>query len=813
MTMSLLGDKSNNCLASLRKVCRKNYMTICEIDNVLTERECADIIDATSVCNFQDMGRKYDPKKDRNNSRLLILDPDLAKHLWSQIETVLLRVTKDNDITLCPLGFDVSRGNWEFCGLNEGVRINKYSSEKSEYFALHKDAQYCPSGDKRSIFSLILYLNDGFQGGETHFYLPKNVKQQTKAMTIKEEIDSEGGLQHGFDSVNIIPRAGLAVVFSQNILHESTPLVVQETQDFKFILKTDVMLKRKNRPFGFSVSLEEKRDYFECLNYFRQAQQKELEGKINDASYLYELALSLRYCYPAALKNAERSATSDETASPTNIFPTCVWENIFTHLNGQDAERLVYAFPVLNSIKKLQDARSYSKLEATPISKRPMFYPKVDLQHGIYTCFEFPDADFFKINEEGCCRVAAMYSFFLLGHASSNAMYTVRFNPDTQEVCALPLDRLLWDVFYNQPCYGAIYKVKQQGKAKDVYEDFVASVDRNYMTLRHNVEFLGVDVADMFRTETKLFKDSQSSDDSSEKMSSEEYEGDKEDIGTDVSPKEKKVKSGQVENEGKETGYSEYNAIYVGGEVDTTVKNDIFLRMLDTVGSLRALNLQNFESDETLRDLLFEMCDCLYYGLATEPIKVSYLKELLNRSDNHTSVSATLVSTLNHPLTINGNSLCFCGFSDMVKGEMLGEGSEQFSDMCEVSMYNHLVFDFQECQLIVEHICEEVLGGKDCSPCYLRAVLNNHVKSQSEAKVEKALTYGDLKHFTVRIAPLAHPYVPFNHASCECVFPSFEINEYVNLKDYPYLNHIHLITQEIDDKMYVWSVYGGIVAL
>ena len=810
MALSLLKDQSNNCLAFLRRFHRNNDTIICEIDNILTKRECTEIIDASSACNFQDMGRKYDPNKDRNNSRLLVLDPDLAKYLWSQIEAVLLRVIRDNDITLCPLGFDVLRGNWEFCGLNEGIRMNKYSSKANEYFALHKDAQYCPSGDRRSIFSLILYLNDSFRGGETNFYLPKNIKQQAKAMTTDEEIEAEGGLQKGFDSVNIVPRTGSAVVFSQNILHESTPLVMLEAPEYKIILKTDVIVRRRDKPFGFSVSLEEKKDYFECLNYFRQAQQKELEGKINDASYLYELALSLRYCYPAALKNTEHSSLGILKASPTNIFPACVWENIFTHLNGQDAERLVYAFPDLNPIKRLQDERFNFKLEAIPVSKRPMFYPKIDLQHGIYTCFEFSDANFFEENQEGCCRVAAMYSFFLLGHSPTNALYTVRFNPDTQEVCVVPLDRLLWDVFYNQPCYGTIYKVKQQGKVKDAYEDFVASVDRNYMALRHYAEFTGVDVSDTFRTETKVFKDSRITDDNSDGKSDDESHDDSEDTDLNL---EKMVGKEKVKIEGEKGGNGECNAIYVGGEVGTDVKNDIFLRMMDTVGSFRALDLHNDENHDDVRKLLYGMSDCLNYGLFTEPLKDSYLKEVLNRSNDHTSVSAALVSSLNKPLTIDGEELCFCGFGDMIKGEMIGEGSEQLSDMCEVNIYNHLIFDFQECQLIVERIYGDIFSSKDCSPCHLRAVLNNHVKSQSKEKIEKALTYGDMKHFTVCIHPLSQPFVPFNHASCECVFPSFEVNEYVNLKDYPFLNHIHLITQEIDDKMYVWSVYGGIVAL
>ena len=106
------------------------------------------------------------------------------------------------------------------------------------------------------------YLNEGFQGGETHFYLPKIVKQETIAMTTEEEIKAEGGPQNGFDLVNIVPRTSLAVVFSQNVLHKSTPLEMQETPDYKLVLKTDVMLRRKDKPFGFSVSLEEKKDYF-----------------------------------------------------------------------------------------------------------------------------------------------------------------------------------------------------------------------------------------------------------------------------------------------------------------------------------------------------------------------------------------------------------------------------------------------------------------------------------------------------------------------------------------------------------------------
>ena len=211
LSMSLLKVKSRNCLTSLKEFHQKNSMSICEINNVLTKEECTDIFNASSICNFQDMDSKYDPKKDRNNSRLLVPESGLARHLWSRIKAVLLHVTQDNDITLCPLRFDVLRDHWEFCELNEGVRVNRYTSETGNYFAPHKDAQYCPSGDKRSFLSLILYLNEGFQGGETHFCLPKIVKQEAKAMITEEEIEAAGGLQNACDNVNIVPRTGFAL--------------------------------------------------------------------------------------------------------------------------------------------------------------------------------------------------------------------------------------------------------------------------------------------------------------------------------------------------------------------------------------------------------------------------------------------------------------------------------------------------------------------------------------------------------------------------------------------------------------------------
>ncbi|KAI8852845.1 hypothetical protein BC829DRAFT_46780 [Chytridium lagenaria] len=114
-------------------------------------------------------------------------------------------------------------------GPNDAVRINLFT-EKDGLFAPHLDAQYCPHADKRSLLSVVIYLTDSFEGGETRFYFPKDADTLetvalVKGLTVDEEIKHRGGLKEGYDCVSVKPRRGCAVVvFSQNLLHEGTPL-------------------------------------------------------------------------------------------------------------------------------------------------------------------------------------------------------------------------------------------------------------------------------------------------------------------------------------------------------------------------------------------------------------------------------------------------------------------------------------------------------------------------------------------------------------------------------------------------------------
>lgn len=94
--------------------------------------------------------------------------------------------------------------------LNERLRF--YAYEPGQGFPPHTDGYHEREGE-RSRLTLILFLNDNFDGGETIF----------------SELDEL-----------IRPSTGAALIFSHELWHEGRPV----TRGRKLILRTDVMFPR-----------------------------------------------------------------------------------------------------------------------------------------------------------------------------------------------------------------------------------------------------------------------------------------------------------------------------------------------------------------------------------------------------------------------------------------------------------------------------------------------------------------------------------------------------------------------------------------
>ncbi|CAF0988726.1 unnamed protein product [Rotaria sordida] len=266
----------------LNRVKEQDDLILIELGTLLSNHECDEILTNISKEKFENMSDKYDVQK-RNNSRLVVMDDQFAQTLWQRLKF-------SNKITKLvsnrkPLGFNV-QGDWEISGVNKAMRLNKYRHD--EHFAPHKDAQYAPSGDERSLLSLIIYLNDNYEKGETKFYFPKAApKFNMKGLTIEEEIQAYGGLENGYECVSIKPKKGYAVLFTHNLLHAAMAPQMENSLNLteRIVLRTDVLVQRKGKPLGFAICPEEQEDYVACLNFFREAQQNELKTYENCTTY------------------------------------------------------------------------------------------------------------------------------------------------------------------------------------------------------------------------------------------------------------------------------------------------------------------------------------------------------------------------------------------------------------------------------------------------------------------------------------------------------------------------------------------------
>lgn len=177
------------------------------VDDVLTRDECASLIarieaekpSAAPVTTFSGFVMRPDI---RNNTRVMFDDGSLATMLFERVREHLPEVLE---------------AEWRISGANERLRCYRY--EPGQYFRPHFDGAFVRSRDERSLLTFMVYLNDVEAGGDTAF------------------LDLE---------LTVKPRAGMALLFSHHVRHESTTL----ERGVKYAVRSDVMYRRDVRARG-----------------------------------------------------------------------------------------------------------------------------------------------------------------------------------------------------------------------------------------------------------------------------------------------------------------------------------------------------------------------------------------------------------------------------------------------------------------------------------------------------------------------------------------------------------------------------------
>lgn len=98
---------------------------------------------------------------------------------------------------------------WRLAGFNERLRYYRYS--KDQQFDWHLDGSVQLNPGMASALTFMIYLNDGFEGGDTEF---------------------------GWDK--FAPVRGMALVFPHRLRHRGAPVLAGR----KYVLRTDVMYER-----------------------------------------------------------------------------------------------------------------------------------------------------------------------------------------------------------------------------------------------------------------------------------------------------------------------------------------------------------------------------------------------------------------------------------------------------------------------------------------------------------------------------------------------------------------------------------------
>ena len=164
------------------------------VTGFLSESECRELIQIAQRNTFvaaavrTDQGERF-MQTIRNNDKALVEHPHWVERLWQGLRSLPLPVVHGE----------------EALGLPRALRFYRYSP--GQRFKMHKDGPWREDG-RVSKLTLLVYLNDDFQGGATDFR----------------------------DFV-VQPETGQALLFLHNTWHEGCQVI----EGHKYVLRSDVM--------------------------------------------------------------------------------------------------------------------------------------------------------------------------------------------------------------------------------------------------------------------------------------------------------------------------------------------------------------------------------------------------------------------------------------------------------------------------------------------------------------------------------------------------------------------------------------------
>lgn len=174
-----------------------------------------------------------------------------------------------------PLHESGLEGKWKANGINDHLLFNKYVGKG--HFSPHTDGATVENFNRRSFYSVLVYLNTCEEGGETSLFC-----NQPKGSSLSHfDVDYHSRYRWPKEWIGDAAKCekGSVLIFRQEIVHEGAPV---GENALKIIIRTDVMYERVEKKCDDENG---RRAY----DLHKQAQNEESEGNWEKAIELLKL--------------------------------------------------------------------------------------------------------------------------------------------------------------------------------------------------------------------------------------------------------------------------------------------------------------------------------------------------------------------------------------------------------------------------------------------------------------------------------------------------------------------------------------------
>lgn len=214
-----------NCIKDKVSPSRKDFSFGFALENFFSEKECEHYIKETEKIGYKSMEKEY-PKEYRNCERICLLSSELSSLIWERLKMFLNeKDVKDKK----PMDF-YSEGIWKPKEVNPCLKFSKYY--QGQKFKPHVDGLWSPNENEVTIHTILIYLNDNFEGGNTNFIkAPKTKDVLLSFLDPKQKYEV-------YDTFK--PKKGSALIFSGDLLHEGEVI----TNGVKYLIRTELIFEK-----------------------------------------------------------------------------------------------------------------------------------------------------------------------------------------------------------------------------------------------------------------------------------------------------------------------------------------------------------------------------------------------------------------------------------------------------------------------------------------------------------------------------------------------------------------------------------------